>query len=111
MSDDLSDTFLSSWQALAANLGLDRAKSQEIGGDLLAQYSGSDRHYHGVGHIVSMLDGFDAIQASFENPLAAELAIFFHDVVYDPSRHDNEEQAIRRSAQRYLRAIARGTGC
>jgi predicted metal-dependent HD superfamily phosphohydrolase len=96
MREDASDKFVSKWQALAANLGLDRAKSQEVGDYLLSQYSGSDRHYHGVGHIVSMLDGFDAVKAAFEQPLAAELAIFFHDLIYDASRQDNEEQSARK---------------
>src|ERR1700721_2822073 len=93
MSDDQSDKFVRRWQALAANIGLDRAKAQEVGEYLLSQYSESARHYHGVGHIVSMLEGFDVIEADFEQPLAAELAIFFHDVIYDPPRHDNEEQS------------------
>jgi predicted metal-dependent HD superfamily phosphohydrolase len=96
MSDALSDTFVSRWQALAANIGLDRAKSQEVAEYLLAQYSSSDRHYHGVGHLVSMLEGFDPLKATFEQPLAAELAIFFHDVIYDPARHDNEEQSAKK---------------
>jgi predicted metal-dependent HD superfamily phosphohydrolase len=96
MSDDASGTFVSRWQALAANIGLDRTKSEEIGDYLLAHYSGSDRHYHGVGHIVSMLEGFDTLRAKFEHPLAAELAIFFHDVIYNPSRHDNEEQSAKK---------------
>jgi predicted metal-dependent HD superfamily phosphohydrolase len=93
MSDDLSQRFLSKWQALATNLGLDESKSKEIGDYLLAQYSGSDRHYHSVRHIVSMLDGFESLKAKFEQPVAAELAIFFHDVIYDAARSDNEEQS------------------
>lgn len=96
MSDDPSDTFVRRWQALAAHLGLDPAKSQEVGDYLLAQYSASSRHYHGAGHILSMLEGFDATKASFKQPLAAELAIFFHDVIYDPSRQDNEEESAKK---------------
>lgn len=90
------DTFVSRWQALAANIGLDRVKSHEVGDELLSQYSASSRHYHGVQHIVSMLEGFDAVKASFKQPLAAELAIFFHDVIYDPARQDNEAQSAKR---------------
>jgi predicted metal-dependent HD superfamily phosphohydrolase len=96
MSDHSSDTFLKRWQFLAENIGLDRAKSQEVGDELLSQYSASSRHYHGVQHIVSMLEGFDAIKASFEQPFAAELTIFFHDVIYDPSRQDNEAQSAQK---------------
>lgn len=93
MSGDAFDRFARRWHALAAYLGLDPARSQQVGEYLLAQYSQSARHYHGVRHIVSMLEGFDAIKSTFEHPHAAELATFFHDVIYDPSRQDNEDQS------------------
>ena len=93
MSENLSERFLSKWWGLAANLDLDESTSKEVGDYLLAQYSGSDRHYHNVRHIVSMLDGFDGLKAKFEQPVAAELAIFFHDAIYDAARSDNEEQS------------------
>jgi predicted metal-dependent HD superfamily phosphohydrolase len=93
MSDALSAKFLGRWQALAADIGLKEVKWGEIGGYLLTQYCRPDRHYHGAGHIVSMLDGFDTLKAKFEHPVAAELAIFFHDVIYDAHRSDNEEQS------------------
>jgi predicted metal-dependent HD superfamily phosphohydrolase len=93
LSDDIPAKFLARWQALAANAGFGKAKSKEIGDYLLAQYSGSDRHYHGLKHIVSILDGFEVLKAKFEQPIAAGLAIFFHDVIYDASRSDNEEQS------------------
>ena len=93
MINDLSQQFLCKWRALAFTLGLNEIKSKEVGDDLLAQYSGSQRHYHSVRHIVSMLDGFDALTTKFKHPKAAELAIFFHDVIYDPARSDNEEQS------------------
>jgi predicted metal-dependent HD superfamily phosphohydrolase len=96
MRNDLTDKFLSKWRALAADLGLDDAKSREVGDYLLAQYAADDRHYHDVRHIVSMLDGFDALKTRFAQPLASELAIFFHDVIYDASRQDNEEQSARK---------------
>ena len=93
MNEDLSQKFLSKWLALAAKLGLDDSKAKETGNYLLAQYSGSDRHYHNIRHIVSMLDGFELLKAKFAQPDAAELAIFLHDVIYDAARTDNEEQS------------------
>jgi predicted metal-dependent HD superfamily phosphohydrolase len=93
LSDDVRPKFLARWHALATDAGLDEAKSKEIGDYLLAQYSGNDRHYHSVQHIVSILDGFEVLKAKFEQPIAAGLAIFFHDVIYDASRSDNEEQS------------------
>jgi predicted metal-dependent HD superfamily phosphohydrolase len=96
LTDNISGRFIQRWRELAAELGLDAARSERVGDHLMAQYSNNDRHYHGMGHIVSMLEGFDAIEADFKEPLAAELAIFFHDVIYDPSRRDNEEQSAKK---------------
>ena len=96
MRYESSKKFLSKWRALAADLGLDESKTMEAGNYLFAQYSGSDRHYHNVQHVVAMLDGFAVLKTKFEQPIAAELAIFFHDVIYDASCHDNEEQSARK---------------
>jgi predicted metal-dependent HD superfamily phosphohydrolase len=93
MSEDLSSIFLGKWQALAADIDLKETRSKETGNYLLSQYSGSNRHYHNIRHIVSMLDAFGLLKAKFAQPIAAELAIFFHDVIYDPARSDNEEQS------------------
>ncbi len=69
MSDALSEKFLSRWRALAADIGLEEVKSEEIGGYLLTQYCRPDRHYHGAGYIVAMLDGFDTLKAKSSTPL------------------------------------------
>jgi predicted metal-dependent HD superfamily phosphohydrolase len=90
---DMTQRFIDRWQAIAAKLNLDGAKTKEVGDYLFAQYSGSDRHYHSVRHIVSMLDGFEALKSKFQEPDVAELAIFFHDVIYDAACSDNEEQS------------------
>lgn len=85
--------FTTRWQSLASRLGLGSTIARSAGGILLTRYAESTRHYHGVAHILSMLDGFDAIRTDFADPLAAELAIFFHDLIYDASRSDNEERS------------------
>jgi predicted metal-dependent HD superfamily phosphohydrolase len=36
------------------------------------------------------------LNTKFEQPVAAELAIFFHDLIYDASRNDNEEQSAKK---------------
>lgn len=54
-------------------------------------YSESHRHYHHLGHIASSLAEFDATGSN--NPLI-EGAIWFHDVIYDPKRGDNEAASI-----------------
>lgn len=91
--DSITAIFKNYWQILSGTLGLNAIDAQEIGKYLLAHYTGSDRHYHNARHIVAMLDGFERIKAKCAHPMAAELAIFFHDVIYDVGRRDNEQQS------------------
>lgn len=59
-----------------------------------AGYGEAGRHYHGWRHIADLLEGHDAVRshpdfAGLDHD-AIDLAIFFHDAVYDPARTDNE---------------------
>ena len=60
--------------------------------DLLkARYAEPHRHYHTLEHIEHCLREFDPALAA--DPEAVELAIWFHDAVYDTRRSDNEEKS------------------
>ncbi len=54
-------------------------------------YNKSDRHYHNFDHIRDMLNKFEKHKKSFEDPLAVELAIWFHDIIYNPLSKLNED--------------------
>ena len=58
---------------------------------LRERYAEPHRHYHTLEHIAHCLEEFDPRQAA--DPEAVELAIWFHDAIYDTRRHDNEERS------------------
>jgi predicted metal-dependent HD superfamily phosphohydrolase len=53
------------------------------------------RHYHTLEHIDACLAWLDEVKPSAEYPAEIELALWFHDAIYDPRAKDNE----RRSAE------------
>lgn len=67
---------------------------------LVASYAAPQRHYHTHQHIVACLDLFDTVRDSAREPVAVELALWFHDVVYDPRASDNEERSAAHAQER-----------
>ena len=68
-------------------------------------YGEAHRHYHDQTHIVHCLRQFDLAGAIIPNPDAVEMALWFHDAIYevpDGPSPDNE----RRSAELFLIAAA-----
>jgi predicted metal-dependent HD superfamily phosphohydrolase len=66
--------------------------------ELVNAYTAPDRHYHDIRHIADCLSEFDGVRRLAQNPDAVQTAIWFHDVVYDGRRTDNEEQSAEVAA-------------
>jgi predicted metal-dependent HD superfamily phosphohydrolase len=62
----------------------------DMRGLIVAHHSEAGRHYHTLRHIDLMLRQIPAAHAFAPEMIAATL---FHDIVYDPTRSDNEEQS------------------
>jgi predicted metal-dependent HD superfamily phosphohydrolase len=66
--------------------------------DLRDRLNGRGRYFHNLGHIDDCLTQFDEVAPLLVDRDAVELALWFHDVVYEPGNRDNE----RASAQLFL---------
>ena len=61
--------------------------------DLSARYGEPHRAYHTLRHIAQCLGEFDAVRTLARDPSVVELALWYHDAVYDPRKRDNEERS------------------
>ncbi|MFV5533493.1 metal-dependent hydrolase [Acinetobacter pittii] len=66
------------------------SEPQKILNELIAAYSERQRAYHTVQHLYECLSLIETIQSELNDPYAVALALWFHDVVYEPQALDNE---------------------
>jgi predicted metal-dependent HD superfamily phosphohydrolase/GNAT superfamily N-acetyltransferase len=68
--------------------------------ELVSRYSEPQRHYHNLHHIAQCLNEFDSARHFANEPVAVELAIWFHDAIYDTHAADNEVRSADVAKQR-----------
>jgi predicted metal-dependent HD superfamily phosphohydrolase len=78
------------WDRLARALDIPPVIGEEVWQTINAAYSEPHRHYHTLRHIESVTAQCESLRRRFRAPDTAQLALLFHDVVYDPARPDNE---------------------
>lgn len=82
------------WQALLAPFGQPEAANNAFD-QLWQRYTEPGRHYHSVDHVAACLRWLDQVRDKVKHLLAVELALWLHDVIYDPKAGDNEAQSAR----------------
>jgi len=82
------DRWVQLWQGAGAS------GDPEIWYQRLTQaYAEPHRHYHNQQHLAECLAEFGAARHLAQQRIAVELALWFHDAIYDPKASDNEEQS------------------
>lgn len=79
------------WNRLLRALGV--ADESECFDALVAAYSEKHRHYHTTKHIDHCLRELDLAASLAREPAEVELALWFHDAIYDPHSNKNEERS------------------
>lgn len=79
------------WLRLMASLGF--PEEEHSYAELVSAYSEKHRHYHTVEHIDHCLRELDSAIELANEPAEVELALWFHDAVYNPNRSDNEQKS------------------
>lgn len=87
------------WLNFAQILGIKTEFAKIVWRDLAVAYQADGRFYHNLTHIQHALDIANQLRDVAVDFTAVQLALWFHDVVYDPRRSDNEAQSAAYAEQ------------
>src|SRR5438093_1443358 len=84
------DPWLVNWKQLGV---ADSPALRELHAELLARYAEPHRHYHTQQHLSECLESASALRALATHPAEVDVALWFHDAIYDTRRPDNEDRS------------------
>jgi predicted metal-dependent HD superfamily phosphohydrolase len=80
------------WSLLWLDLGA-RGNPESVYDLLAERYAEPQRAYHTLTHVAHCLDELEAARHLAAQPNQVEMALWFHDAVYDPKAKDNERSS------------------
>ncbi len=85
---DLRPSWDRAWKGVGA-----AADGEAVFAALVERYQEPQRSYHTLQHLTECLQAFDHVRSLPPHPAEVEIALWFHDAIYDVHRSDNEEQS------------------
>ncbi|PKH67256.1 hypothetical protein CXF61_02965 [Psychrobacter sp. 4Dc] len=89
--DELGKCFAQQLSAMTSDIS--PKQIDRLWQDIVTRYGEPQRAYHTLNHIEQLLVQFENIKHHLSEPHIIALALYYHDVVYDPKRSDNEFQS------------------
>ncbi len=74
----------------AINNNIEPSKVALLWQNIATRYNETQRAYHTLDHLQQLFVQFEQIKPHLHNPHIIALALYYHDVIYDPARLDNE---------------------
>ena len=87
------------WNALVSPLMPDTARCAKMYQQLVAAYDGPGRYYHNLRHVQTLLATVDEYAELVEDRPVVELAVWFHDAVYNYLSSENETRSAELARQ------------
>lgn len=84
-----SELFIRSWSRAWSGINAS-SNGDGLRRELISRYDESARKYHTVQHLQECLNMFESVSDLVLRPAELEMALWFHDAIYDPIRTDNE---------------------
>lgn len=68
--------------------------------EIATHYSSENRHYHTLSHLENILQQLIPVKDRIENWDVVLFTLYYHDIIYDALKPDNEEQSAELAAER-----------
>ena len=81
------------WNDLLSSWAVNEKLADRHFNEICACYSGPDRYYHTLDHVLAVLDTVESLASHARNLNAVKLAAWLHDVIYDSKASDNEDRS------------------
>jgi len=91
------------WNSLWERMGTS-GSSDDAYNELISLYGENQRAYHNLTHIVHVLRELDETRSFIESPEQIEVALWYHDAIYNTREKDNEEKSAELAYQRLSKA-------
>ena len=78
------------WHLSAINNAIEPVILKALWQDIAMRYNETQRVYHSLQHIRQLFGQFEQVKHHLNEPHIIALALFYHDVIYTPTRSDNE---------------------
>ena len=94
----LRDTF----NALVDNYTSDVKLKQELREEIELCYTNKNRHYHSLLHLENLLQQLTEVRLLIKDWNTVLFTLFYHDIVYNPLKHNNEDESAEFANKRML---------
>lgn len=88
------------WKTLCSSYTTDHSFIEKCFEELCKAYTEKQRHYHTLDHIASMIHEIKECKDPSINKNMLLFAVWFHDIIYNPKKHDNEQQSAVLAVER-----------
>jgi predicted metal-dependent HD superfamily phosphohydrolase len=99
------DNLRAVWDQLAGRYCRDAALIDRFFNEIERKYTSSRRHYHNLQHIQALLTFCEDYAGQLKDADVVAFAIFYHDIIYNALRKDNESRSAQLAVKR-LQALS-----
>ncbi|OQP54481.1 HD domain-containing protein [Niastella populi] len=96
----MPDTLRQVWDELTARYCNDRTLTARFYTEIEKKYTSTRRHYHNLHHIAALLQFCGRYAGQLMEPDVVAFAVFYHDIIYNVLRKDNEFRSAQVAVKR-----------